>query len=243
MKIRRIHYALVGAACAAVAAPVVAQAHVTVEPTTAAADNYANLEFTVPHGCDGSPTTSLRVKVPRTVPSVTPGRHPLWTLETKQGRKQKTELHGETITRGISEVTWTATQPLEDKQLDVLRMSVRLPATAGETVWFPVIQECAEGQTRWIQIPAEGQSPDDLDEPAPGVELTAAEGGHGETEDAASADPAEEESQETESASATGGGGGDGDDGAPTWLVVVALVLGALGLVAGLAAGRRARTA
>jgi hypothetical protein len=73
-------------------------------------------------------------------------------------------------------------------------------------------------------------TPDELEEPAPAVVMTAAEGGHG-------AEP--EPTANVQAASV-----GD-DDGAPMWLAVAALAIGALGLltgIGGLMAGRR-RTA
>jgi uncharacterized protein YcnI len=42
----------------------------------------------------------------------------------------------------------------------------------GTTIWFPIVQECEQGVNRWIEIPAEGKSADDYEEPAPGVTLT-----------------------------------------------------------------------
>ena len=44
------------------------------------------------------------IQVPPSVPSVTRRSHPLWDVATKEGKKDKVELHGETITRGVSEV-------------------------------------------------------------------------------------------------------------------------------------------
>ena len=44
----------------------------------------------------------------------------------------------------------------------------------GTVLSFPTVQECAEGVHRWIEIPAPGQDPDELDEPAP--QLTIIEG-------------------------------------------------------------------
>jgi uncharacterized protein YcnI len=42
----------------------------------------------------------------------------------------------------------------------------------GQMLYFPVVQECEGGAVeRWIQIPAAGQSEDDLETPAPGVKL------------------------------------------------------------------------
>jgi uncharacterized protein YcnI len=207
-----------GVAALLLAAP--AGAHITTDPAGGPADGFATIGFQVPHGCDDSPTTRIRIQIPRNVPSVTPGRNAFWDLTTKEGPKDEVELHGETITRGVSEVIYTAKQPLPPHELDVLPLSLKLPAgEPGDVVRFPTIQECAEGRTAWIQIPAEGESEDDLESPAPAVVLAAAGDAHG-------AEPA----VDVEPAASTPAD----DDGAPVWLVVVALALGAAGLLAGI---------
>lgn len=214
----RLKTLLFAVAAAMFALPAAALAHVTVSPESAPTDSYARLEFSVPHACDGSPTTQIIVQVPENVVSVTPQRNPFWKLSTKEGPKEPTELHGETVTEGVSEVTWTAREPLPDHELDVLSMQVKLPEAEGETIWFPVIQKCEKGRTDWIQVPAEGEDAHDLDEPAPGVTLTAAEGdGHG-------AEPASHEEEAADD---------DDSDSAPKSLAIAALVVGALGLITG----------
>jgi periplasmic copper chaperone A len=214
-----------------------ASAHITTDPAAGPADGYATLAFQVPHGCEESPTTQVRIQIPPSVASATPAVHPLWNVETKEGKKDPVELHGEKITRGVSEVIYTAKQPLPPDRLDLLPISVKLPAgKEGDPVYFPTIQKCAKGETRWIQIPAEGESPDDLESPAPAVTLEAAEGGHG--------GGATAQAEESEPAAQVQAAGTvtDDDDGAPVWLAVVALAVGAAGLLAGgaaLAASRR----
>jgi periplasmic copper chaperone A len=216
-----------------------AGAHITANPGEAPSDGFATLDFSVGHGCEESPTTQVRIQIPPSVPSVTPGVHPVWDVATKEGKKDKVELHGETITRGVSEVTYTAKEPLPPDRLDLLTISVKLPAgEEGESVYFPTIQRCKKGQHRWIQIPAEGENPEELEEPAPAVVLTAAEGGHGWASDSG-------ESVARPAASVQAAAGSDDDDGAPMWLAISALVIGALGLLAGvggLMAGRRRTT-
>lgn len=212
-----------GLASLALAAP--AAAHITADPSEAALDGYATLSFQVPHGCEESPTTQIRIKIPPSVASVTPALTPNWTIATKEGKKDPVELHGEKITRGISEVTYSAKQPLPPDRLDFLPMSLKMPAgKPGESIYFPTIQKCVRGETRWIQIPAEGESEDDLESPAPALVLTAAEGEHGGGTEVSTAGPSVD------------------DDSAPEWLTIVALVLGAVGAaagVAGLTAARR----
>jgi uncharacterized protein YcnI len=50
-------------------------------------------------------------------------------------------------------------------------MLVRLPATPGATLYFPVVQECEHGVTRWIEIPEPGKTSRDYKEPAPALRL------------------------------------------------------------------------
>ncbi|HEX2070794.1 MAG TPA: YcnI family protein [Thermoleophilaceae bacterium] len=214
MRLRTIMATAIAVALYA-AAP--AAAHITVAPSEAPADGFATLQVQVPHGCEGSPTRAIRVRIPRSVPSVTPQVHPGWEVTTEDGPKDVVELHGETVRRGVAEVTWTAADagPLPDDRLDVFGMSVKLPpGEPGEAVYFPTVAECVKGQDAWIQIPRAGESADELEAPAPAVTLTAA----------------------------SGHGGASDDDGPSTGLVIVALVLGGLGLLTGLVAligGRR----
>jgi periplasmic copper chaperone A len=139
---------------------------------------------------------------------------------------------------GISEVVYTAKQPLPPDRLDSFDISLRFPAgKEGESVYFPTVQRCEEGQTRWIQIPAEGESAEELEEPAPAVVLTAAEGPGGATAEDEAGGSAAQPVSNVQAAAVS-----DDDDGAPTWLAITALAVGTLGLLAGiggLRAGRR----
>jgi len=222
----RITRAIALGAVASLALPAMAIAHVTVTPTEAPGDDYALLQFTVPHGCEESPTTRIRVQVPENVPTATPQTNPFWELETKQGPKEEVELFGETITEGVREVIWTRNEPLPAHYLDTLGLQVRLPAGEEETIYFPVVQECEQGETRWIQEPGPGETSEDLEEPAPAVTLTAASaGGHGDTAPTGEAEATDD----------------DDDDGAPMGLAIAGVVLGGLGLAAGGASLIRSR--
>ncbi len=49
-------------------------------------------------------------------------------------------------------------------------VELNLPPGAGTTLYFPTIQRCGpDDRVRWIEIPAEGQDPEELAEPAPAV--------------------------------------------------------------------------
>ena len=76
MSIRRTTARLGALAAATVVAVLAvagaASAHVTGTPSDATAGAYTVLTMSVPHGCEGSPTTKVEIQVPESVLSVTP---------------------------------------------------------------------------------------------------------------------------------------------------------------------------
>ena len=95
--------------------------------------------------------------MPPSVPTATPQVNPLWNITTKEGKKDKVDLHGETITRGVSEIIYTAKQPLPADRMDVMGVSLKLPAgKEGDSVYFPTIQECAAGRDALDPDPGRG---------------------------------------------------------------------------------------
>lgn len=151
-----------------------ASAHVTVQPAEATADSYAQLTFTVPHGCNGSATKALRVKLPDGVLSAKPQMKPGWQVAIKT-RKLDTAVagpHGKTVSEVVDEVDWRG-GPLPDNLYDTFGLVVRLPDKVGQVLYFPAVQECEQGVERWIEIPTSSQSADKLRAPAPAVRLKA----------------------------------------------------------------------
>ena len=159
-----------GLAVLMLAAP--ALAHVTTLPNEAVADSYFQTAFNVSHGCDGSATVAVRVKVPDGVMSAKPQMKPGWTVEIKTRKLDAPlpGLHGKTISEVVDEVSWRG-GPLPDNLYDTFGLLMKLPDRPGQTLYFPVVQECERGVHRWIEIPAAGQKRDDLREPAPVVRL------------------------------------------------------------------------
>jgi uncharacterized protein YcnI len=151
-----------------------ASAHVTATPNEGIAGTYFQTAFTVPHGCSGSPTIALRVKIPEGVISIKPQVKPGWQIEIKN-RKLDTPIdagHGNKITETVDEVAWRGGQ-LPDIYYDTYGLVMKLPDTAGKTIYFPFVQECKEGVHRWITIPAAGQKWHEVKEPAPFIRLKA----------------------------------------------------------------------
>jgi len=165
----------------AVAALVVigaASAHVSTTPDEAPAGQTSVIGFIVGHGCDGSPTRSVTIRIPAGVTAAKPRPKPGWNLAIKQGKLPKPvkDFNGNTVTRGVLEVTWSGGR-LPDAWYETFELRLGMPNTPGKTLWFPTVQRCVKGVNRWIQIPVKGQEEPEF--VAPGVELVKSSGGHG----------------------------------------------------------------
>lgn len=175
MKVRfgRLAAGAVIAGAALLAAGAGASAHIVVDPGEAGAGESALLTFAFSHGCDGSPTTEVRIQIPESIPSVSPTINPGWDVDkVMETLAEPIEgSHGEQITERVAEVVYTAKTPVADGYRDTFVLSLTLPETPGEMAYFPTIQTCETGETAWIEIPAEGQDHDDLESPAPAVEI------------------------------------------------------------------------
>jgi uncharacterized protein YcnI len=149
-----------------------AHGHATLEKDEAKIGAMYKAVMRIPHGCEGSPTLKVRIQIPEGVIGVKPMPKADWTLETVKGDYARSyTLWGEPVTSGVKEIVWTGR--LLDEHYDefVFRgyLSEQLPANT--TIYFPTVQECEQGVDRWIEIPAEGKSPDDHEFPAPGLKL------------------------------------------------------------------------
>jgi periplasmic copper chaperone A len=219
--------AALGIAAAAILLPAsAASAHVGIDIAEAEADGFAFATFRVPHGCEGSPTTKVKIQIPDGVVSVKPEAVAGWKLEILNGPITPYDSHGTMISEGVKEVTWTG-GPLADAHVAQFGMSMKMPNKAGETVYFKTIQTCEQGETAWIEIPAEGA--EEPEHPAPSLELISA------GDETIADEPAEDEGEGE--AAAQPGAVDDDDDTDP--LTFVALASGLLGIVIGALAFRR----
>ncbi len=167
------------AAFAAVSAP--AFAHVTLEKPDSSVGASYKAVLKVPHGCKGSPTTALRVRIPAGVIAVKPMPKPGWTISLVQGKYEKSYeyFHNAKLSQGVIELGWTGGS-LPDEHYDefVFQGFLTGDLKPDTTLYFPVVQECAQAVHRWIEIPAGGKSAHDLESPAPGLRLTPKRGAH-----------------------------------------------------------------
>ena len=83
------------------------------------------------------------------------------------------DYHGNKLTSGVKEVAWSGGK-LPDHNYDEFVVSSFLTDSLkpNTTLYFPVVQECETGVSRWIEIPADGAGHShEGKSPAPGVKL------------------------------------------------------------------------
>jgi periplasmic copper chaperone A len=223
---RRSLIAAIAAVAALTSTATAAQAHVTLQPKEAPAGGFARLDVRVPNEDDSKATTKVVVQMPAGFAEASYEPVPGWRVAVAK-RKLATPVktdEGDTLTEEVDKLTFTATgKGIAPGQFQDFGLSVGLPdKPAGTKLTFKALQTYAGGNVvRWIGAPGS-------DHPAPQVTLVAADAPAG------AAAPAAAASDEQD----------DDDDG--NGLAIVALVVGALGLLAGAAgllAARRPRTA
>jgi len=152
-----------------------ASAHVLLEGKQAAIGSEFKAVFVVPHGCSGSPTTKLRVQIPEGVIATEAKPVAGWTVDTVKGKyAAEYEYKGAKTSEGIREVAWSGGK-LADKtrQEFVIETFLTGSLKPNTTLYFPVVQECEQGVSRWIEIPPDGATHSHEGKwPAPGVKLT-----------------------------------------------------------------------
>jgi uncharacterized protein YcnI len=211
--------AAIAVAAGTLALPAAAQAHVTVQPTSAPAGAETVLAVRVPNERDDASTVKVDVKLPPGFVSASWESTPGWTVRAvKQKLSKPVQTDDGPIDEQISEVVWTASSRKDGIAPGEFRdfpLAVSIPGKPGRTLTFKALQTYSNGDVvRWIGAPG-------ADEPAPQVKLTAATG--------SAAARSQANPQPAPAAASTDSGGSNG-------LSVVALVVGALGLLVGGAA-------
>jgi periplasmic copper chaperone A len=141
--------------CASLAFP-----HITLENQQAPVGASYKAVLRVPHGCDGSATVTLRVRVPEGFLDVKPMPKPGWKLAVTKGKYSKPmNLRNAKVDEGVTEVAWSGGN-LPDAYYDEF---VLIGYLSGDlsigTMYFPIVQECEKGVNRWIEVPGAGSAP------------------------------------------------------------------------------------
>ncbi|HXD53999.1 MAG TPA: DUF1775 domain-containing protein [Solirubrobacteraceae bacterium] len=218
MRIRQIAAAAAGAA--ALVAPAGAQGHVSLHPNTVPAGAFATLEVRVPGEQEGAYVKKVDMRFPPGFTSVDYANVPGWSARVIEANAE------------VSRIVWTWVGPLGrvgDGQFVEFPISVAVPSgAAGKALELRTVQTYSDGRVeRWIEPSLEAEHP------SPRIDVTA-KGGVIEDVAGDEAGPAPGRSTggpaPASTPAATSGGG------ASKGLAIVALILGALGLAAGLGA-------
>ena len=214
---RRI--AMATATICALLVPAVAQAHVTLQPNEAPAGGFTVLDVRVPNETDNANTTKVDVKFPPGFAEVSYQAVPDWQVKViKEKLAKPVQTDDGPVTEGVSEIVWSGGK-LAPGEFQDFPLSVQIPDEAGKALTFKALQTYDNGEVvRWI-------GPPESEQPAPQVQVTAAA----------------EEGHAAAGESSTGDEGSGGSDSASKGLGIAALILGALGLLAGGAALVRSR--
>ncbi len=152
----------------------IATAHVTLESAQAPVGAPYKAVLRVSHGCEGTATIALRIRIPDGMIAVKPMPKPGWKIETVNGKYPKTYnfFHGAKLSEGVVEISFSGGN-LPDAFYDEFIFTGFLAddLQAGKMLYVPVVQECEKGVHRWIEIPAAGKSSHDYPEPAPALKL------------------------------------------------------------------------
>jgi uncharacterized protein YcnI len=214
----------VAVAAAALAAPAAAQAHVTLKPNTAAAGAFTVENVRVPNERDNASTVKVDVQLPPGFVSVSYQPRPGWTAKVTTQKLAKPIQTGDgPVDEQVRRITFTGHGPdgrIAPGQFMDFPLSVQIPGKPGDKLTFKALQTYSNGEiVRWIGTP-------DSDTPAPIVTVTKAA-----SDSATSGAPSATSGSANPPATASAG-----SDGASKGLGITALIVGALGLVAGLAA-------
>jgi uncharacterized protein len=195
------------------------EAHVTLQPTDAPAKAFVVEDVRVPNEDPAANVTKVSVKFPDGFAEVSYEPVPGWSVRVKKTKLAApiTTDEGNKLTEQVSLITWSGGK-IAPGQFQDFPLSVQVPDKPGATLTFKALETYDNGKTvRWI-------GPPNGADPAPQLKVTAASAGASSPAPAAS------------------GGSESGDDSDSKALPIIALIVGALGLLAGGAALRSRRS-
>lgn len=233
----------------AIAVPLAASAHVTVNPNTAEPGSYATVQFRVPNESETATTTRVEVALPTDTPFVYAAYEPIpgWTITIAETTlPEPVDVEGNTVTEAPTSIVFQAEPGFGVAPGQFQNFAVVLgPVPDVGLVLLPAVQTYDDGTVaEWTATPEQVADDESLD-PAPVLYIT---------------DPApgdEHAGHDTDTATTTDEAGADGaavnataapessEDGIALGLSIAALVIaaGAAILAALSFAGRRKQRA
>jgi uncharacterized protein YcnI len=219
--------------------PAAASAHVSLHPNTLPAASNPTIDIRVPNEEDRANVVKVDMQVPPGFLEISTELPTGWratVLKRKLATPQTTDSGP--VTEEISEVIWSASQKggIPPGSFLQFPITTAIPDSAvGQTLSFKVIQTYSDGDVvRWIE------APDSAGHPAPTVNVTA-KGGALEDVAGSEAGPGPPTGAGAGAVAPAGTKAVTVSKGASRSLGIAALIVGALGLLAGIAALASAR--
>jgi periplasmic copper chaperone A len=234
-------------AAAILAAPAAAQAHISLHPNTIPAGAFVTLDVRVPGEQEGAYAYKVDMLVPPGFTEIDTQNVPGWSVKeivTKPATPIQTDEGP--VDEEVSQIVWTGDRSklgrLENGSFIQFPLSIAMPSNlAGQSLAFKTVQYYSNGKVvHWIGPPS-------AEFPAPTVNITA-KGGVIQDIAGGEAGPTPGETPVASSAAAAPASASS-SGGASKGLAITALVVGALGLIAGIGGllmarrERRARSA
>ncbi len=236
------------AACFVLLSPAAAQAHISLHPNTIPAGAFVTLNVRVPGEQAGAYAYKIDMLVPPGFPEIDTQNVPGWSVkETISKLVTPIQTDDGPVSEEVSQIVWTGDRSrlgrLENGQFIQFPLSIAMPSNiAGQSLAFKTVQYYSNGKViHWIGPPS-------AEYPAPTVNVTA-KGGVIEDVAGGEAGPTPSEvptAQGAPASAAVSASAAKSSAGASEGLGIAALILGALGLLAGIAglmAVRRSRSA
>ena len=172
----------IGLSCAALLVTGATHAHVALDQPQAAAGSIYKAAVRVGHGCDGTATHTVTVRLPAGFRGAKPIPKAGWAIIIRhETLAEPYDSHGRKVTEDVVEITWKAGTKeswLADAHYDEFVVRGQLPAKPG-LLWFKVQQLCEKGIWDWADVPTSGTSTKGLKAPAALLEvLPAAQSEH-----------------------------------------------------------------
>lgn len=223
-------------AMGALLVPAGAQAHISLHPNTIPAGAFATLDVRVPDEQEGAYVKKIDVLFPQGFTGVDYENVPGWStkvIESKLATPIKAD--GETIDTEVSQIVWTWTGPLgkvESGQFIQFPVSLAIPDDAtGKVLEFRTVQTYSNGQVvHWISPSLTAEHP------SPRINVTAKGGAIRDIAGDEAGPAAGQTAGTTPVPASTPAVVKSTSGGASKGLGIAALILGALGLIAGLGA-------
>ena len=128
------------------------------------------VQIGIPHGCGGSPTNGVRINIPDEIFMVRPEIKPGWEMTMKmRNMDPPITSEGVTYSESVDEIIWRG-GVVGNLEFDRFNLLALMPRKANTKVYFRTIQECENGENKWVEIPEKGRAWGSYKYPAPFVE-------------------------------------------------------------------------